>query len=173
MTINEAIKLTDALYPGNRFDNEMKTLWLSEIDGKIFEEIIYPSFDVTGPENEIVEYWKEGGEWKNSKLRTATEDKNSELENLNPLNQCFCKTATRPVGELRPYRYVKDQLKELIAPDRFCDVYTHYLLAKMHAADSEIEDYNNEVLLYQAAFTDFAGWHIRSFKRQTPDRFSA
>lgn len=40
MTIEEAIMLTDRMAPGNQFSEEMKIRWLSELDGKIKNEII-------------------------------------------------------------------------------------------------------------------------------------
>lgn len=40
MTIEEAISLSDQMAPGNPFSEETKIRWLSELDGKIKEEII-------------------------------------------------------------------------------------------------------------------------------------
>lgn len=70
-----------------------------------------------------------------------------------------------PAGELKPYTYESDKETVLLVQDRFSDVYTHYVLAKMHAADGETEDYNNEVALWRAAYDDYAGWHLRNFAR--------
>ena len=39
MTVNEAINMVNATKP-NQFDSSVKIAWLSEIDGKIFNEVI-------------------------------------------------------------------------------------------------------------------------------------
>lgn len=44
MTIREAIERADALKP-NGFEKNMKLLWLSELDGKIFNEIYMTHHD--------------------------------------------------------------------------------------------------------------------------------
>lgn len=191
MTIDQVIKLTENLYPGNRFDNDIKTLWLSEVDGKVFEEIVYPAIDIKGDPSMIVTFWKEGREWKNSLMRSRVRDDESEqngeeteqgganaeqiaryAEQIDPLNMRNCRRIGRPVGELRPYVFTRDQNTHLLIPDRFSDVYTHYLIAKMHAADGEIEDYNNEVVLFVSSYADFSAWHLRNFVRKTADQFT-
>ena len=40
MTIMDAIAQADALAPGNSFPEEMKVAWLSDLDGRVKEEII-------------------------------------------------------------------------------------------------------------------------------------
>ena len=186
MTIDEAIKLIDTMLPGNRFDSTTKTIWLFEMDGKIFEELKignrllkempWSLKRVLNPPA-IIFWWKQGDRWTNQLLEEAKqpEDPNEDNESddhnyarwINPLNMI----PPRPQiirNELKPYTYAGDSQRQLIAPDRFSDVYTHYVIAKMHAADSEIEEYNNEVLLYTAAIQDFYGWYLRSYGQEGP-----
>lgn len=143
MTLDELIKDIDMHLPGNRFDNHAKTMWINEIEGKIYDEIIAPAK-------------------KNTEIK-----KSSIIDEIDPLNMCACSCGRQnsAADEITPYRYPENAATKLLCQDRFCDVYIHYVLAKMHAADSEIDEYNNEVLLYEASYQDFAAWHIRHHRR--------
>lgn len=194
MTIDELIKDIDMHLPGNRFDNAAKTMWINEVEGKIFDEIEKPALSAEGVEMRCVR--KQAGKWvyvtkKINELpepeatdqdNTDTESTDTEQEDnpgiteqdvraIDPLNTCcyccdLCDRRDSGVYELVPYHYPEDATAEVICPNRFCDVYVHYVLAKMHAADSETDEYNNEVLLYDASYKDYAAWHIRNFRRK-------
>lgn len=59
-------------------------------------------------------------------------------------------------------KYVEsDAEKELMIPERFSDIYLSYLLAKIDFHDEETENYNNDVLMYQATYEQFAAWYRR------------
>ena len=57
---------------------------------------------------------------------------------------------------------------ELMIPDRFSDIYTNYLLAKIDFHDAETESYNNDVLMYQATYDQFAAWYRRNHMPKYP-----
>lgn len=179
MTLNEIIKHIDKMLPGNRFDNDDKTQWINEVEGKIFEELIYPSWHVAKPADLII--WKRDGSgaWtgKRQDGSEVTEENQDQVNQygpfhgeMDPLNMgigrcgCCCRPQV-PVGELEPYVYETNRETELLAPSRFADIYVHYVLAKIHAADGEIDDYNNEVVMWRASYDDYAAWHIRNFPR--------
>ena len=197
MTLNELIKDIDMHLPGNRFNNDAKTMWINEVEGKIFEEIESRTLSKQGSDINFARR-NGAGEWVTdvktiNKLHNPEEDADngtetstdgdtpaSDTENkvapdnsyaceIDPLNLmccCGCIDAASQVRyELIPYKYPQDKDIRLICPDRFADVYVHYVLAKMHAADSEINEYNNEVLLFDASYKDYAAWHIRNFRR--------
>ena len=198
MTLNELIKDIDMHLPGNRFDNDAKTMWINEVEGKIFEEIESRTLSKQGSDINFARR-NGAGEWVTdvktiNKLHDSEEDANNDIETdtnsntsasdaeseaasdnsyaceIDPLNlMCHCcgfiNAASQVRYELIPYKYPQDKDIRLICPDRFADVYVHYVLAKMHAADSEINEYNNEVLLFDASYKDYAAWHIRNFRR--------
>lgn len=64
--------------------------------------------------------------------------------------------------ELNPYNYEADGEKELLVPDRFCDLYLNYIIAKIDYHDGETDSYINDVAMYESAFDSFAAWHIRN-----------
>lgn len=178
MTLDTIIKTIDTLLPGNRFDNDMKTLWINEVEGKVFEELIYPTFRVISPGKLI--FWRRNadGSWSGEMKFFAGIESGARNEagsmygpfhgEMDPLNMNAGRSGCcrkNPAGELKPYTYESDKETVLLVQDRFSDVYTHYVLAKMHAADGETEDYNNEVALWRAAYDDYAGWHLRNFAR--------
>lgn len=187
MTLDELIKKVDVYLPGNRFDNDMKTDWLNEIEGKIFDELEVMSFKPSGNEIRFVRRDNEGNyryvvktadKLPDSELETAnaneTDESNDEIvvndycntygDEIDPLNiGCTCKKKNA-FYELVPYKYEEDFEKQLIVPDRFADVYLHYILAKIHQADSEIDNYNNEVLMFNASYNDYASFKIRHYR---------
>ena len=197
MTLNELIKDIDMHLPGNRFDNNAKTMWINEVEGKIFEEIESRTLSKQGSDINFARR-NGAGEWVTdvktiNKLHDSEEDADNDTEaetdsdtsasdtesktvsdnsyacEMDPLNLMGCcgciDTDSQVRYELIPYKYPQDKDIRLICPDRFADVYVHYVLAKMHAADSEINEYNNEVLLFDASYKDYAAWHIRNFRR--------
>lgn len=182
MTIDEAIKTIDIILPGNRFDNDIKTMWINEIEGKIFEELhmgdrLLRETDIPVDRlkpGQIIFWWREGNSWTNNLLKDQTDtdgdDDHGYADQINPLDMCP-PPPKKVINELKPYQYDSDKQTQLIAPDRFSDVYTHYVIAKMHAADSEIEEYNNEVILYTAAIQDFYGWYLRSYGQECPSGY--
>ena len=60
-----------------------------------------------------------------------------------------------------PYQYELDAEKELLVPDDHKDVYETYLYAKMDYTNGEIERYNADAAMHQAAWTDFAAEYRR------------
>lgn len=74
--------------------------------------------------------------------------------------------------EFKPFNYNTDWDKQLSAPDRFMDVYTNYLMAKIDFHNQESERYNNDVVMYQAAYDQYAAWYIRSHKLKKSAMFS-
>ena len=61
--------------------------------------------------------------------------------------------------EFKKYAYENDAEKELMLPERFSDIYLSYLLAKINYYDEETESYNNDVLMYQATYEQYAAWY--------------
>ena len=210
MTLNELIKDIRMHLPGNRFDDTTVTMWINEIEGKIFEEIASRTLSKQGNQVTFVRRDR-NGEWltdvrtinklhdsakyadntagsqaapinttaagpaiptapANSTAAGPAIPERNYRDEIDPLDlrshcECFMDCASRIRYELIPYSHPQDDNTQLICPDRFADVYVHYVLAKMHAADSEINEYNNEVLLFNASYEDYAAWHIRNFRR--------
>lgn len=182
MKVNEVLKMVNDLLPGNRFDDKMKTLWLSEVDGKIFDELglgmtilregRYTEEEIMAmTKPEMIFWYRKGPRWTNDVLEALKEDEEQQeaepdhgyAEQIDPLNMGF-RRVPRIRSELKRYEYPADDETILIAPDRFSDVYTHYIIAKIHAADGEIEEYNNAVIMYTAAYQDFCSWWIRGHR---------
>ena len=60
------------------------------------------------------------------------------------------------------YKYEVDAERETLLPERFTDIYIHYLKAKIELNDDELTQYNKEVMVYQAAFDQYAAWYRRN-----------
>lgn len=63
-----------------------------------------------------------------------------------------------------PYCYETDADRELLIPDRFLDVYMNYLYAKIDFNNQETERYNNDVVMWEAAWNKYQEWYKRSHK---------
>ena len=64
--------------------------------------------------------------------------------------------------DFEPYDYERDSEAELRIPDEHCDVYETYLFAKMDYTNGEIERYNADAAMHQAAWTEYAAEYRRS-----------
>ena len=69
------------------------------------------------------------------------------------------------------YDYELDQEKELQIPDRYSDVYIHYLSAQIDQANREFASYNNDVALFESAWREYAAWHIRTHRQKPTAAF--
>ena len=43
------------------------------------------------------------------------------------------------------------------------DVYRHWLLAKLHQADGELELYQNRMESFNASYQNYVNWYIRTY----------
>ena len=66
------------------------------------------------------------------------------------------------------YRYELDSEKETKLPDRFTDIYIHYIKAKIEFYDGETEQYNSEVAAYQSSYDQYAAWYRRNHMPKQP-----
>ena len=64
--------------------------------------------------------------------------------------------------EFEGYDYETDQEKETLLPDRFADIYLHYIRAKIELYDDETTNYNNAVAIHQASYAQYAAWYRRT-----------
>lgn len=68
--------------------------------------------------------------------------------------------------------YTEDDTdRELAIPDRFQDVYINYIRAKVDFANQETERYNNDAAMFDAAWKEYAAWHIRTHLPKPAPKF--
>lgn len=171
-TITQIIAMIDStICPGNRFDQEMKTRWIYEVDAKAFDELIRNSLRPGKPASGF--WYQDDDGWH--QVINGTEEKAKEkgayITIGDPLQLGDLPSREICVPELQPYCYAKDADKRLLLPDRFNDTYVHYCSAKMAAADNEIDEYNNQAMLYEASWQEYASWYIRHHSQPGPDRY--
>ena len=99
-------------------------------------------------------------------LRPSQYDEQQLTEWVNEVEAQVVETIlNRAVGnniEFKPYNIAVDAEKELLIPDENCDVYLHYLAAKIDYWNSEIDRYNNSVAMYSASWQSFATKYRRN-----------
>lgn len=113
MTIAECISIIDETRP-NQISKQTKTLWLSEIEHRVFDEVLSRAID-------------------------------------------FC-----PEFLFKVYDYDLDDGQELMVPDAYGDLYRAYVYSKIDLTLGEIDRYNNDAALFQAAWSDYAAWYRRN-----------
>lgn len=59
------------------------------------------------------------------------------------------------------YNYDEDCDKVLLIPDQFSEVYETYLFAKIDYSNAEIDRYNMDVAMADAAWDSYASWYRR------------
>ena len=67
-----------------------------------------------------------------------------------------------PMFEYKPYEYETDDDTELAVPDYYGDVYRTYVCSKIDVTLGEIDRYNNDAALFDAAWRDYAAWYRRT-----------
>lgn len=115
MTLAELIAYIDQIRP-NAFDKEVETGWISEIEQKVYDQVI---------------------------SRAAPEI---------------------PHG---PYNYEEDAERTLLVEDAHKAVYVTYILAQMDYAYAEIDRYNMDVSMHQAAWDNYAAEYRRNHLPRT------
>ena len=161
-TITEICKRVDKLFPGNRFDSDEKTQWIYEVDAKALDQLI--GSRIGCPADRMDFWYWDGQEWKKGE---GDPQKTAYITVDDPLDNGEKRYAVKKKLGLRPYSYAVDADEQVLIPRRFEDVYLNYIGAKMAAADNEIAEYNNQVLLYQAAWEEYASWYIRNFPQKS------
>lgn len=73
--------------------------------------------------------------------------------------------------EFKPLRYETDSEKELTLPARFQDIYTNYILSKIDFNNQETERYNNDVVMFNSAYAEYAAWYRRNHVPKPGSRF--
>ena len=98
----------------------------------------------------------------------GTEDKTRWLNEIEgKVNDEIINAAEGNDEEFVPYIYDQDQDRELLAPDRFCALYIYYIAAMCDHTDMEVEAYNNDAAMHQAAYDEFAAWYRRKILPKT------
>lgn len=140
MTTGEAIKRVNDLKP-NTYTDQMKIAWLSELDGKIFQEVILT--------HEVRKHHHHH-HWPDPLDRE--DDSMEEKEHHHHHHHC----------EFKPY---KDLTDELIVPFPHAgDVYTFYLMSQIDLHNAETAKYNQSIVLFNAAYQTYSDWYNRTHK---------
>lgn len=123
MTLAELIAYVDQIRP-NAFDKEVETGWVSEIEHKIYDQVV---------------------------SRAVNKDAETLEEYLDP-----------PEIPHGPYNYEEDSDRTLLVEDAHKAVYVTYLLAQMDYANMELERYNADAAMHQAAWDEYASEYRRN-----------
>lgn len=137
MTIQQALDRIDAIKP-NMVMQEVKIQWLSEIDAVIQEEIINQHYDNGKPPHHHI-HWPG-----------------------NPLDQHIHHHHDHEGKKLEPYCTDGDMTQQLIVPFPYDKLYQHYLAMQLDIVNAEVEKYNNDSQLFNAAYMEFSDWYTRN-----------
>lgn len=126
MQIDEIIARVDSLEP-NQYDKETKLSWLSQLDGKIFAEIILTHEDISA----------------------------------RVLDHCCIDDDS---GLFFYFPYESGDEEPIAGPPYGEDMYCYYLEAMIALHNMETSKYNQQMLAYNNAYTEFANWYNRTHR---------
>lgn len=132
MKISEAINRTDALKP-NQYTPEQKMLWLSELDARIYNDIL-----LTHEDNPFEKAPEE-----------PTEDTDDVADDV----------VEEEETPMFPYT---DEETTLIAEFPYDCMYISYLQAKIDEANEETQRYQNSAAMFNAQYDDYARFYNRT-----------
>lgn len=142
MTIEQVLAQVDEIKP-NTYDDNTKILWLSELDGRIWQEIIKTH---EGAE----EYLKALNPSDYEEVTEETEEDTEPVE----------EEQKEPI-EFVGYDTV-DLGKVLLAPFPYDKLYREYIFAQIDYSNGETDRYINSATAFNAAYTDFAAFYNRT-----------
>lgn len=87
---------------------------------------------------------------------TKADERNNEILSF------YKGTKTRTDFELW-YTAENEDGTQLLVPDRFAQMYIHFLCAQIDFLNSDIQKYNNESALYNQLFNDWCAWLNRNY----------
>lgn len=133
MKIEEALALVDNLKP-NQYDDQVKIKWLSDLDGKVFKEVIKTH------ELPFVEV---------EKISEITGESYTVLEQIEPVYAGYTEY---------------DMGKELLVNEPYSDIYTYYIFAMIDFHNQEMDRYTNSMLMFNAKYDEFAAYYNRTYR---------
>ena len=171
MYIIDAIEQVDSLKP-NSYKREDKIRWLSEIDGQIYEEVIKKHKKV----------FIDGSNWRHRETNAIFEhqccesgtcdricfEENSDENFEHRCATCGVRMEKREyfsnynANRFTPYDDTTDIYKtRLIVPFPYDGLYVLGLKSRIDLNNEEYSKYNNDCMLFNAAYTNFYDWYNR------------
>lgn len=161
MTIQDALTVADTMRP-NRIDDEQKIMWLSQLDGKVWNETIST--------HEMPEYLRE-------KYLPDPEDPPKSMDVLPglPADRIYwghtpwerpAPLPPMPRPEPIPfpgYGNETDRGTELLIREPYTDVYLHWLLSRIDLINQEMDLYQNDAALFNGALLEFQRYWNRTY----------
>lgn len=92
-----------------------------------------------------------------TEIKTMWANEIEQMVYRNVLSRCLF-----PPDQPEQLNYAENPEQVLVVPDEFGDVYTGYLYTKIDFANGEIERYNNDAMMFGAAFDEYAKWYRRT-----------
>ena len=69
----------------------------------------------------------------------------------------------KPLSELVVYDGVSDAEKELLVPFPYDSIYRWYLFAMLDFANAEYDKYQNELVMFNSAYSAFKKWYCETY----------
>lgn len=169
MTIEELIDIVGELKP-NSYDDDIKIMWLSNLDWRIWIEL-FCTHDSRKhpPKPPCID--KPINNTKPLPVDDIPENPLHHHHHHHHHHDHHHHHHDRE-HEFRGYNADTDQRTQLLVPEPYAyDVYVNYLCACIDRENGEMEKYNNSIIMYNAGFTNFAMQYNRTNKPKKSGRF--
>lgn len=97
------------------------------------------------------------------RLRPNTYDEEDKLRWINELDGQVQRLVFQE-EKIKQYAYPDDMDTELLIPAPFDNVYVHYITAQIDYNNTEYDNYNNSVLMYETQFNEYKKDYIRKHR---------
>lgn len=161
MTSGDIIAMVDELEP-NQYSTTRKLQWLSEIDGKIINDVI--KTHLLPGKKRLLPQWPDPLATERRPWKSAPGEP---ICAKPPEEETEEKAETEKKVERKPPYHSEDDLLVIVDPYGSA-VYSHYLQAKIASENSEIAKYNQQKTLFDSAYQEFCDYYNRTYMPKGP-----
>jgi len=123
----------------NQYDDEQMVQWLSDLDAMLYQNVIK---------------WHEQPEEEQPEGEPPTDENTEQTEETPEVSG-----ERKPGG---PYDPEKDMDAALLVPDPYSRLYVLYIMAQVDFLNAELSRYNNTMVMYNMALSEYANWYNRN-----------
>lgn len=160
MTIQDALTTADTMRP-NRIDDEQKIMWLSQLDGQIWNDTIV--------NHVLPDYIREmlpdpPEDWKTHQVAPGIPASHIFWAHT-PWDEPAPMPCQRPpkLPDFPGYGNETDRGTQLLIREPYTDVYLFWLLSRIDLINQEMDLYQNDAALFNTALETFNNYWTRTY----------
>lgn len=161
MTIQDALTMADTMRP-NRIDDEQKIMWLSQLDGIIWNDLVV-THEI--PQRILEQYGIDLPERKSVDVLPNT-PADQIIWGQSPWDvpkEAFYPPQHIQLPDFPGYGNETDRGTELLVQPPYHDLYLHWLLSRIDMINQEYDLYQNDAALFNNAYLTYQDYYNRTY----------